>query len=482
LAAARKSYLQYIIKRTSDDPTLGFAFWDGQGKVAYQLSTQHRLTLSVMDGHSGLDRTSGTRQFNLNSVVESAYHFTLGSLAWRWSPNERFSVTNRASWIRERSEILNRDRLPIFGGGYGEALWNADGSWTIASNAVLEFGGGARRIRDDGFYNRLLAPPAPPAPLERFRGAGVRSGGYVQQSLSAGTRFQLVFGGRIDRHDINYITSLSPYAAASVGLWPGGRLHLNWGQNAQYPEIGQFFAIAGSTALLPERATHLQAAIEQAIDDRTRVRAEVYQRQDRDLLFRPAFDPRLVDGRVIVPPAYPAWENSVRGRARGFQVFLQRRAANNITGWVSYAYGRSLLRDGITGGEFPSDFDQRHAVRAFASYRVRPTVNLSARWTWGSGLPLPGYYARGAQGLYFISADRNRVRLPDYRRADFRINKAFVRNWGQITLFAEVINFTNRENVRFDGLDGYDVTTQRARPGIESTFPILPSAGVVIDF
>jgi hypothetical protein len=31
LAAARKSYLQYIIELTADDPTLAFGFWDAQG-------------------------------------------------------------------------------------------------------------------------------------------------------------------------------------------------------------------------------------------------------------------------------------------------------------------------------------------------------------------------------------------------------------------------------------------------------------------
>ena len=82
--------------------------------------------------------------------------------------------------------------------------------------------------------------------------------------------------------------------------------------------------------------------------NRTRLRAEVYTRQDRDLLFRPNYEPRMVDSAVFVPPLYPEWANSVRGWARGFQIFLQRRAANNLTGWVAYAYGRTSTRDGVT--------------------------------------------------------------------------------------------------------------------------------------
>ena len=37
------------------------------------------------------------------------------------------------------------------------------------------------------------------------------------------------------------------------------------------------------------------------------------------------------------------------GTARGAQVLVQRRSANGFTGWVSYAYGRTHLRDDVLG-------------------------------------------------------------------------------------------------------------------------------------
>jgi hypothetical protein len=305
---------------------------------------------------------------------------------------------------------------------------------------------------------------------------------YLQQSFTPSPRVQLVAGGRIDHHSENGVRAASPYAAAAFGLWPKARLHLNWGHSVQFPEISQFYSLAGSRALRPERALHAQAAIEQVIGDRTRVRAEVYNRQDRDLLFRPDYDPRISDGRVFVPPPYPAWTNSVRGWARGFQVFLQRRAANNLTGWIAYAYGRSFARDRVSGSGFVADYDQRHSVRVFASYRMKPTVNLSGKWIWATGIPVRGYFEQINPSTFVLSASRNLLRLPDYQRVDLRINKAFIRKWGQVTLFAEAINMTNRDNVRFDDLNGYDVRTGIARLSFERMFPVLPSAGVVIDF
>ncbi|MCP5115689.1 MAG: hypothetical protein GY953_33090, partial [bacterium] len=230
----------------------------------------------------------------------------------------------------------------------------------------------------------------------------------------------------------------------------------------------------------PERATHYLASIEQRLNTRTRVRVEFYSRDDRDLLFRD-IDPRMIGGRVYRPPDSTPVLNSIRGYARGFEVFLQRRTANRLTGWISYGYGRTGLRDGASGQRFGSDFDQRHTVNVYGSYRLRPTVNLSSRYLYGSGFPIPGYLRRDGE-LYFLSQHRNRIGLNPYHRLDFRINKAFVYRRWKLTLYAEVVNLFNRANHRYEKLSGYNGRTGRAFPRFNKLFPILPSAGLLIEF
>jgi hypothetical protein len=249
----------------------------------------------------------------------------------------------------------------------------------------------------------------------------------------------------------------------------------------QFPEIEHLFSLAGSFGLLPERAVHLRATLEQRFDDRTRVRVEFYDRSDRDLLFRPLYDPRIVNGSVFTPPVYPEVENSQRGYARGFDIMLQRRTANGLSGWIAYGYGRARVRDGLLGLEYPADYDLRHSLSAFASYRLRPTVNLSGRFMHGTGLPARGFFELQEAGVY-LSADRNQLRLPNYQRTDLRVNKVFVRKRWNVSVFAEVVNVFNRRNVRFAALDGYNTQTGRASLGIDRMFPILPSAGAVVEF
>jgi hypothetical protein len=474
LAAARKSYLQYIIERTSDEPSLAFGFSDLQGRVQQDLGKAWNVALGVLHGSSGLDRAGAEQRVGLNALFRSDYNFTLATATLRFTPGRAVLATSRAAFLREDYRNDNRERRPIGAGAYGEWVWNSDLSWQQSSAASLDVGASVRRLRDDGYFNRL-GTGTQFLRLDRWRGTGVRSGAYAQQSWSAPRGLvQLMAGARVDRHGSTGQSVANPFASVAVQPVAATRVSVAWGQYAQFADMSELFSLAGSLRLLPERSTHSEIAVEQRLGDRTRLRLQAYQRHDRDLLVRPLYDPRLIGsilyfGNLLAPIA-----NAQRGAARGWQAFLQRRTANGFTGWASYAWGRARA-DGA-----PADFDQRHTMNLFGGYRLRPSVNLSGRWAYGSGFPVRGYFA-GTQGNVVLSAQRNQLRLPAYQRTDFRVNKAFIRDRWQITLFAEVVNLTNRDNVRFDDVGSVDARG-RVRLNLEKTFPILPSAGVAVEF
>ena len=102
-------------------------------------------------------------------------------------------------------------------------------------------------------------------------------------------------------------------------------------------------------------------------------------------------------------------------------------------------------------------------------------MNVSVRYRLGSNIPVVGYYREGPEvdGLptYLLTDVRNTVRLPVYSRLDVRADRAFA--WGprRLTLFAEVVNTLNRDNVGPAG------------PGdVEDLFPILPAVGIAVEF
>ena len=320
-----------------------------------------------------------------------------------------------------------------------------------------------------------------PLVLDHFNGNALRQGGYVQQSWAGlSGRLRFTAGGRWDYHSIDKIAAVSPSASASFGITPSTNIQLAWGQYVQYPEVSLLTSPLGNRGLLPTRSNHATAAVEQRLGQRTRIRAEYYNRADRDLPFQPLADARILNGKVFSPPLNAPYVDSLRGYARGAEIFVQHSSANRFTGWVSYAFGRTGMREGVTHETFPSDLDQRHTVNVYGGYRLRPSMNLSLRCSYGSGFPIPGYLLQKGT-LYYLSVSRDQLRLNPYTRVDFRVNKAWTHDKWKLTLYGEVINLTNRTNYIFESFNGFTVSTKQAYLSFDTMFPILPSAGLVFE-
>lgn len=483
IATVRKSYLQYIIERTArTEPTLAFGFLDAQVKLSYDAGRRHQLTLSLMDAVSDLDRTRTRARLGVNSPMLGEYRPLLAHLGWRYSPQGRLLLANRVAFLQERFDNRNRDEWTLGAGSYGEWVWHMNGSWLWKGNQPLEFGSSVRRIRAEGVTNQYQLSPVLARRLDEYRGRGYTAGGYIQQALSSAEgRVHLALGARWDRLTTNGSAAASPRASLALAPSPATRIQFGWGHYAQFPELAWLFSPLGRRALQPERSTHYFAAVERRFGERSRLRLELYNRAERDLLFRPLLEPRVAGGGFTPWRLDAPVENSLRGYARGVELFFQRRTANHLTGWVSYSLGYSRLRDGATGASFPADFDQRHGVNLYLSWRLRPSLNLSGRWVYGSGFPVPGYLRR-EQDRYFLADSRNRVRLSAYQRADLRVNKAFVFSRGKLTLYGEVVNLLNRVNYRFSSFNGYNARTGQAFLSVDRMFPVLPSAGIALDF
>jgi len=71
--------------------------------------------------------------------------------------------------------------------------------------------------------------------------------------------------------------------------------------------------------------------------------------------------------------------------------------------------------------------------------------------------------------------------VPFYSRLDVRLSKAFLFKKWKLTLTGEVLNVLNRSNVRYAGFDFFS-SNSRVAGQLDRVLPILPSAGIIIDF
>ena len=208
--------------------------------------------------------------------------------------------------------------------------------------------------------------------------------------------------------------------------------------------------------------------------------------EEQDMLRQFGNETRVVNGRVVRRLASSKYENRLEGFARGVEFSLHRIIPGaGFSGWFSYAYGRHRYHDVISNESYWGDNDQRHTMNAYAMYRHSDRLSLVAKLRYGSNFPIPGYYSRqpGPSGgeIFLLSDQRNTERLPFYARLDLRANRAFTWSQRRLTLFAEVINVLNRSNVRFDP-PFVSVTTRSVSQPFDSLMPIIPSAGVLIEF
>ncbi len=220
-----------------------------------------------------------------------------------------------------------------------------------------------------------------------------------------------------------------------------------------------------------QRATHYTAGIEQRIGDGTRVRFSAFDRQSEN------FD-AFQYSSGCPPPTFPGTTSLNKGYSRGLQLVLQRRSANRLSGWIGYTLVFAKQNSYPNIGTFPATQylpsleDQRNSLNAFASYRLTPSINLSGKLLYGSGYPVS----------VFPNVPRQPPlvqRLPAYARVDFRVDKSWAFTRWKTTLYGEVLNLTNHNNVIATGFQSgipqVAIKTERA-------LPVVPTAGLVFEF
>jgi hypothetical protein len=254
------------------------------------------------------------------------------------------------------------------------------------------------------------------------------------------------------------------------------QVEASWGRYAQLPSDGRissFFPFNGipvAFSQLPVTSTQYVIAIEQKLGERTRFRAEAFDRQNeqREDLYQ-------FSSRTFLK------ESALFGRdySRGLQFMLQRRSENRLSGWLGYTlvFARSRRLQiplppplGLFGRNTPYSptlSDQRHTVNLFASYRFKPSVRFSAKALYGSGFPVDTFPPI--------------LRIGPYERLDLRADKSWLfRKW-KLSLYGEVLNITNHNNRRFANLF-FNLTTGQFVLLTNDGIPVTPTVGLAFDF
>jgi len=477
LVSARQSYLDLIVHRITDS-SASFGFTDAQGRVAYDLSPRHRVDLTVLAGRSRFENDPIARDIDdLHAGLNAS---VVGVAGWRFT-TPRLVLSQRLLAADNRFHNENSDGVELDKGRDRQFAWRGDVTAPLAS--TLEIGGGGEvERRDDSRVRRRLAPNRVDlVQLDDYSGDALLAGGYVSARWKPHPSITIAPGVRGDRWTLTDQSTTSPWIQTEWRPSRGPTVRASAGRYQQFADFENVLGVSGGVDLQPERAAQYDLGLEQRIGHGLRVTATLYDREEHEMLRRPGLETRLVGTRVVRGSAAARYDNRLEGFARGVELMLQRTTSGRgVSGWLSYAYGRNRYHDVVNGESFWGDFDQRHTLNAWASYRHSDRASFVGKLRMGSNFPIPGYYAE-SDGAYRITDVRNTTRLPLYSRLDLRANRTF--NWSRrrLTLFAEVINVLNRDNLRFGPPRVSVITGQTTRP-FDTMIPIVPSVGVLIEF
>ena len=148
----------------------------------------------------------------------------------------------------------------------------------------------------------------------------------------------------------------------------------------------------------------------------------------------------------------------VFGKAYGVEVMV-KKPAGSLTGWLSYSYSRSMLREmmdrgaeTINRGEwYNAPYDKPHEFKLVANYAFTHRFSVSMNIDYSTGrpitIPVGRYYYGGAYRLAY--SDRNSFRIPDYFRLDLALNidpGHYLKAFAHASVTIGVYNVTGRKN------------------------------------
>jgi hypothetical protein len=176
--------------------------------------------------------------------------------------------------------------------------------------------------------------------------------------------------------------------------------------------------------------------------------------------------------------SYAYRENVGRGRSYGLEMLVRKRVGD-WQGWVAYTYARAKRRGDprLDPRWYPYVLDQPHVLTALVSARVSRHWQIGARLRLATGNPFTpaagSYYDADDQEYEAVDGPILSERLPDFWQLDLRVDRLWRRSWGQVRLYLDLQNATNRLNP--EGVSyNFDYSDKDYTRGL----PIFPSLGV----
>jgi len=390
LLAGRYSYVQPLLDRVSPDYELGY--WDYQSKASYQLNNSNAISLFAFGASDKLESRPLERK-----LFDTAFH----RIDLRWDRTTLDGDT-RIALTAGTDRVANAEEgaVPYESRIEDRSLrlrWETD--QRVSNGVALRTGMdyGVNRIAKEQDI-RATATEVHPERLDL-------SGSAYLDAIFRGHGVEVVPGARVDAalwRNEGYVF-VEPRLGARLRLFDG----LSW--------VSQL----GISHQLPTQSVRVPG---QAADPLELSVQEAWQAaQGLEMVLSPTLMGKLT--------AFHSWVDSDgsdrTGRSYGIEAFLRREFIEGVGGIISYTLSRTEATAGRDTS--PSEFDRTHVLSAVLGWNMGAGFRLGLRGYYASGQRFealcPTFDCTPADSSTAALTYPVRGRLPDFYRADFRIEK-----------------------------------------------------------
>ena len=424
--SARRSYLNLLYGSflKYDDEPIRYGFTDGNITWYWKASPRDRVWIDLF-----ADRDDASYQYDkADSYLKSGWYNALGAVHW----NHYFSDVTLKQTVYGTANGLDayvsvkyaEGSLPSYIRTYGykaAVVWKG---WDFTADVAYHR---AQPQNPDikGYYNTTNnASEALQTGLEtKVSATYSRSVGYYLE-LKGGLGY--VWYLSPERKSYH---GLTPQVEAVFNLMDAGKIDLRYGIYRQnifqtgFTNVGlpvEFWALAGGYS--DPQWSH-NVSLSYNLDfygGMFALSSEVYFKR---LYNQVEFKGTFMD---VLNADYSISKSLLRGDGYAYGVNLMfQKQTGKLTGWVGYAFGRSLRRfdDPQFPGLYPSDHERLHEVNVVATYDIG-RFDFGTTFVAATGTP----YTR-PESFYIIGdrllcnyGERNANNLPAYIRMDISVN------------------------------------------------------------
>ncbi|MDI6752148.1 MAG: TonB-dependent receptor [bacterium] len=469
LFSAKRTHYDYLAKILSKDEKGNVYPWfdDLLCKLYFDLSSKHKLTLFTPYVSEGMDMWLKEEHDPTIAGAHFGYNYKMGILGidHKWIPTENHSLQTTLAYKEDKGDFdFYHPEFSFKQKIYPKSVsLRSDLDWQISPSHKLRSG--------TYIYSSDLSF-AGEFKTEVIKGTDTLKKGYEEKAYEIKKdanyiglygwdrwkikpKLTLDSGLRYEYLDMTKDYSLVPKFSLKYDIGDKTSLKAAYCYNSQFPmDVFWLDEKEGNPDLKPQKGIDYILGIERKVSEDVRLKCETYYKDLKDLI--------LSDNEKN-------FLNKGKGKAYGIELFLQKKEAKRLDGWISYSWSVSKRQRGDSehmfenGTEtagvsddpkfYPTEQDRRHTLSIVGNYKLSTKWRLSATWRFNTGnpyTPLVGVVETGSETAILykpIWGEYNSKRMPNYQVLDLKIERLFKIKGMDCSSYLQFLNLYNHKNI-----------------------------------